>query len=202
MPVRFQLPGHRRDSRRLSSSAADRAKRLASLTYTSRTPLSSSRSSIAAKLRVGFDPELATFLGRIGTGEQVAQRSTPTQRQPNPPAMLRPVMEQVTSLAESPDVAMPPPTMRRVMVEMCRRQHHLGRPDRGAVGQGRRGDLAASTVPPGLLGFIPPPAIAEVTHGLAMRPATDLAATFGADEADPMADLRPVDRVEASAAPA
>ena len=62
-------------------------------------------------------------------------------------------------------------------------------------GQGRRGDLAArrparSAAPRPTSGRHPGAA------RLAVGPAADLAAALGPDEADPVADLRPVDRVE------
>ena len=91
----------------------------------------------------------AISAGRVGAGEQVAQRPSPPQRHPDPPAVLRPVMQQVAPLAERPDVAMPAPTMSRIVVEVRRRQHHLGRPDRRSLGQGRRGDPVAPGDPPG-----------------------------------------------------
>ena len=112
----------------------------------------------------------------------------------NPPSMLWPIMEHVTPLTERPDVAVPASTVGRVVIEMCSRQHGLRRPERRI--RGRRGDLAASAVPPGLFRLIPPATITQMLHGLAMRPATDLAAALGAHEPDPVADLRPVDRVQ------
>ena len=63
--------------------------------------------------------------GRIDAREQVAQSSPPAQGEPDPPAVLGPVMQQVAPLAECLDVAVPPPAVRRVVVEMRRRQHHL-----------------------------------------------------------------------------
>ena len=100
--------------------------------------------------------------------------------------MLWPIVQQVAPLAQGPDVAVPAPTMGRIVIEMRCRQHHLGRPKRRI--QGRRGDLTTSTVPPGLLRLVPPTAIAQMLHGLAMRPAADLTAALGTDEADPVAD--------------
>ena len=46
--------------------------------------------------------------------------------------------------------------------------------------------------------LVPPAAVAQVAYRLAMRPAAGLAAPAGAHEPDPVADLRPVDRVEIS----
>ena len=76
-------------------------------------------------------------LDRVGAGEQVAQGPSSPQRQPDPPPMLGPVVQQMAALAECFDVAMPSPAMGRVMVEMGRRQHDLGRPHRRILGQGR-----------------------------------------------------------------
>ena len=79
----------------------------------------------------------AISAGRVGAGEQVAQCPAPAQRHPNPPAVLRPVMQQVAPLAQRPDVAVPASTVRRVVIEMCSRQHDLGRPERHIAGQAR-----------------------------------------------------------------
>ena len=95
---------------------------------------------------------------------------------------------------ERPDVAMPATTMSWIMIEMCGRQHHLGCPDWCI--RSRRGDPAPSSVAPDLFRLIPPATITQMLHGLAMRPTTDLAMPLGPDEADPVADLRPIDRVE------
>ena len=64
--------------------------------------------------------------------------------------MLGPIVQQMAPLAERLDVAVPPPAMRGVVVEMRRRQHHLGRPARLLLGRGRTGDLAAAAITPGL----------------------------------------------------
>ena len=54
--------------------------------------------------------------------------------------MLGPVVQQVAPLAQRPDVAVPPAAVSGVVVEMRRRQHHLGRPHRLLLGRGRAGD--------------------------------------------------------------
>ena len=77
--------------------------------------------------------------------------------------MLGPVMQQVAPLAERLDVAVPPPAMRGVVVEMCCRQHHLGRPYRLGLGRGRAGDLAAS-IAPALPRLVPRAGIPEMAH--------------------------------------
>src|SRR4051794_28796135 len=93
-------------------------------------------------------------------------------------------------LAERLDVAVPPPAMGRVMVEVGCRQHHPGRPDRRSVpGRGGRGELAALAVPPDPLFLVPPAAVAQMAHHGTMRSAADLAATLGPHEPDPVADL-------------
>ena len=99
----------------------------------------------------------------------------------------------MAALAQGPDVAVPALAMRQVVVEMGRGQHHPGRPDRRIPGRGGRGDLPPAAIPPGLLLLVPPAAVAQVPHRLAMRSATGLAAALGADEPDPVADLLPVD---------
>ena len=110
--------------------------------------------------------------------------------------MLWPVVEQMAPLVHGSDIAVTPPAMGWVMVEMRCRQHDLGRPDRSILGRGRAGGLAASAVAPGLLLLIPPATVVQSLDDLAVRAAAGLAASFGAHEADPAADLRPVDRVE------
>ena len=109
--------------------------------------------------------------------------------------MLGPVMQQMAPLAERLDVAVPAAAVRGVVVEMRRRQHDLGRPARLLLGRGRAGDLAAAAITPGLARLVPPAAIAQMAHHLAVRPPTGLAAALGAHEPHPAADLRPVDRV-------
>ena len=110
--------------------------------------------------------------------------------------MLGPVVQQVASLTQSPDVAVPATAMRGVMVEVGCGQDYLGGPDRRRFRWGRGGDFAASAIAPGLRFLVPPPAVTEMTHGLAVRPTTDLTLTAGTHEPNPMADLRPVNRVE------
>ena len=83
--------------------------------------------------------EFRTLPGKIGAREQVAQRPSPAQGHPNPPAVLRPVMQHMAALAKRPDVAVPPPTVGRVVIEMGGRQHHLGCPDWCILGQGGYG---------------------------------------------------------------
>ena len=97
----------------------------------------------------GTDAEMtdATSAGRVGAGEQIAQSPAPAQSQPDPSPVFRPVMQQMASLAQGADIAVPASTVRRVMIEMRGRQHDLGRPEWRILGQGRRGDLATSTVP-------------------------------------------------------
>ena len=51
--------------------------------------------------------------------------------------MLRAVMQQMAPLAQRSDVAVLAAAMRRVVVEMRRRQHDLGHADRRIFGQGR-----------------------------------------------------------------
>ena len=133
---------------------------------------------------------------RVGAGEQVAQRPSPAQRHPDPPPVLRPIMQQVTPLAERPDVAVPAAAMRRIVVEMRCREHDLGRPHRRVLS--RAGEGALRPLPSRQVCSVsshqrPSP---RWLHNLAMRPAADLAAPLGPDEPDPVADLRPVDRVE------
>jgi hypothetical protein len=51
--------------------------------------------------------------------------------------MLGPIVEQMTPLAERLDVAVPASAVPRVVVEMRRRQHDLGRSARLLLGRGR-----------------------------------------------------------------
>ena len=67
-------------------------------------------------------------------------RPAPPEREPDLAAVLGPVMKQVTPLAQRPHVAVPPAAVAGVVVEMRRRQHHLGRPHRLQLGRGRGGD--------------------------------------------------------------
>ena len=110
--------------------------------------------------------------------------------------MLGPVVQKMAALAERLEIAMTWAAMRRIVVEMCRRQHDLGRPGRHVQGRGGGGDLAALAVPPDPALLVPPAAVAEMLDHPAVRPTARLAAPASADEADPVADLRPVDRIE------
>jgi len=86
---------------------------------------------------------------RIEPREQVAQGPAPAQGEPDPAAVLGPVVQQVAPLAQRPDIAVPPAAVPGVVVEMRRRQHHPGRPHRLLLGRGRRGDRPAPAVAPG-----------------------------------------------------
>ena len=110
--------------------------------------------------------------------------------------MLGPVVQEVAALAERLEIAMPRTAMRRIVVEMGRCQHNLGRPGRRVRGQGGRGDFAALAIAPDTAVLVPPTAVAEMVDSPAVWPAARLAAAAGAHEADPVADLRPVDRIE------
>jgi hypothetical protein len=96
---------------------------------------------------------------RIDAGEQIAEGPPSAQGEPDAAAMLGSVVEQMAPLAERLDVAVSPPAMARVVVEMRRRQHQLGHPHRHSLGQGRAGDLAATPGATDLLGLVPPAAI-------------------------------------------
>ena len=110
--------------------------------------------------------------------------------------MFRPVMQQVASLAECPDIAMPPAAMSRVMVEMgCSEYDPCRSYCRYCHRNGWRYGLAAA-VAPGLAELVPPAAVAEMADDGAVRTAASLAPTGSPLEPDPAADLRPVDRVE------
>ena len=69
----------------------------------------------------------ARLSGWVGPGEQVAKRPAPPQGDPDPPPALGPVVQQVAPLAQGSNVAVLAAAMGRVMVEMRRRQHDLGR---------------------------------------------------------------------------
>ena len=136
-----------------------------------------------------------TGQGGVGAKKQVTQRPPASQRDPDPTPVLGAVVQQVTSLAHRPHIAVSAAAMARIMVEMRCRQHDLGRPHRRALGHGRRGNPPAPAVAPSLLRLVPPSSIAQVFHGCAMGSTTDLAAAACTYEPDPVADLPPVDRV-------
>ena len=126
-------------------------------------------------------PALGVLLSGVGTGEQITQRPPSPQRQPDPAPVLRPVVQQMAPLAQGPDVAVPPPAMGGILVEMCCRQHDLGGPDRHIREQGRRGDPAAPAVAPGLPLLVPPAAVgpggAPWRHAAGHTPGRPLART-------------------------
>ena len=99
--------------------------------------------------------------------------------------MFRAVVEQMTPLAECFQVAMAPPATRGVMIEVSRRQHDTDRSEHLTLGQGRAGGLAATAVAPDAMRLVPPTAVAQVPHRLAMWAAAELAAALGAHEPHP-----------------
>ena len=135
--------------------------------------------------------------GRVGAGEQVPQRPSPAQGEPDPPPVLGPVVQQVAPLAQGPDVAVPPAAMRRIVVEVGRRQHHLGRAHRriSRPGQAR-----------GPCGLCPSRQVCCCSSHQRPSPRWRTIAPCGRPQAwqrplartkrDPVADLLPVDRVE------
>ena len=83
--------------------------------------------------------------------------------------MLGAVVQQMASLAERLDVAMPAPAMRGVVVEMSGRQHDLGRRPRCCwVGAGQGISRPRPSRQVWLSG--PIVIITEMAHHLAMRP--------------------------------
>jgi hypothetical protein len=64
--------------------------------------------------------------GRVGTTKQITQCPSPAQRQPDPLAMLRAVMQQVAALAECLDVAVPTAAMGWVVIKVGCCQYDLG----------------------------------------------------------------------------
>ena len=142
-----------------------------------------------------------SLLGRVGTREQVAQCSSFLERKPDLPTVLEAVVAQMATLAQGLDVTVSAATVRRIVVKVGGCEHHLGHANRHVGRRGRGGDLAVPPVTPDQTGLVPPPAIAQVAHCLAMRPATDLTLAAGAHESDPMAYLGPVDRVEIAQLP-
>src|ERR1700709_2385947 len=96
----------------------------------------------------------------VGSAEQVTQRLPPEQRAPPPPLMLRPVVDQVASLAEGREVGIC--VVRGVVVPVRRSQNHPGPAGEGrdACRRRTRGSPAPPIPPPAGV-RVPPAAIAE-----------------------------------------
>ena len=134
--------------------------------------------------------------GGVWAGEQVSECPPPAKREPDPLAVVRPVVQQVAALTQGSDIAVLATTVCRVMVEMGRGQDDLGGSEKLTFGQGGRGDLTAAAVAPLLPCVVPPATIPQLVHRLTMRPATSLTPAASSHEPNPMAHLRPVNRVE------
>ena len=133
--------------------------------------------------------------GRVGAGEQVAQGPSPAQGEPDPPAVLGPVVQQVAPLAEA-------------LTLRCRRPQWAGSWSRCAAASTTlvvRIGAASAGAGEGTSRPRPSRQVCSCSShqrpsprwrtSLAMRPATGLAAALGTHEPDPVADLRPVDGV-------
>ena len=109
--------------------------------------------------------------------------------------MLMHVMQHVAPLAECLQVR--GGVVPGVMVQMRRREDNPGLAS-GLVqsGQGTQPNFPATVVPPNLACVIPPTAIPEVMHCLAMWSGTMLTTTLGPLESDEVGQLRPVDGVK------
>ncbi len=111
---------------------------------------------------------------------------------------LGPVVQKMAPLAERPDVPVPAAAMRRIMVEVRRREHHPGRPRHLDRGFRRGGDSSAMPIAPDPPRLVPPPSVAEMQDRHSVRPTAHLTAPARPHEAHPLADLGPVDRIEVS----
>ena len=138
----------------------------------------------------------ARLRASVGSGEQSAERAPAPEREPSAPQVFEPVVQQMAALAQGPDVAVPAATMARIMVEMRRRQHDLGRAERLGFGRHGHADPATPAVAPGVLCLVPPAAITQMLHDRTMRSAAGLAAALGPHESNPAAELWPVDGIE------
>ena len=114
--------------------------------------------------------------------------------------MLEPIVKHMAALAERLEVARP--IVRWVMIEVGRRQHHVGGADQHRArwigdikGGGSRQGASLAAAPAALL-LVPPAAIAKMVDDLPVWAAAAFTTALGALEADHRRELRPIDRVK------
>ena len=130
----------------------------------------------------------------VGAEEQIAHGVAAAPGEPTLPAVLHPVVRQMTALAERAQIALC--VMRRVMVAMRRRQHHPGPAQADPLDQiRRRGRPALAIAPVTVVGVLPAP-VRQAGEGDAVRPAAALAAPAGTAEAHGPAERLPVGGIE------
>lgn len=132
---------------------------------------------------------------RVWSAEEVAECFPAEQRRPPTTAVLWPVMDHVTALAEGGEVTVG--VVGGVVVPMRSRQDyprsaHGGQQIDGA-GEARE---PPSPVTPAASLYVPPASVAEVAHHTPVRSSADVAASTSSAEADGDRQLAPVDRVE------
>lgn len=125
--------------------------------------------------------------------EQVPDRPPAKSRPPARPSVLGRVMDHITTLAESRQIAWP--VIARIMIQMGTGQNDAGQPDLTDHDIAHRNSTPRHR-PPALLAGIPPAAIAQMRHPLQMRARAPLAASASPSEPDGSRHLRPVDRIK------
>ncbi len=97
--------------------------------------------------------------------------------------MLLPIVDHVTALAERFEVAFA--IIRRIVIEVSRRQHDFRAPDDDIFARGRMAPQRFSApATPNLRFFIIPPTVAEVLDVLPMRSTTFFAPAFRSFKSD------------------
>ena len=146
-------------------------------------------------------PYLCTPSDGIVAFEEIADGATPKGVPPTPPPMLGSVVHHVTAWTERSEVAPAPPAVGRIVIEMgCREIYrsfcHTNAFERDEYRLATQ--RSAMAIAPGARIAIPPNAVGtgELGSVETMRTPATLATPLGANEADEVGDLGPVDRVE------
>src|SRR5512144_2301561 len=122
---------------------------------------------------ISFYPLEKSSSDPVRTKEQVTQRAAQQIGDSPPRQMMRAVVDQVTALTKTAQVAQP--VVGRIMIEVRRGQHHMRCPHLRDLFQVRPAGDAAAAVAPGVLRRIEPPPIRQAAYGGSMRPAAALA---------------------------
>ena len=130
----------------------------------------------------------------IRTKQQIAERAPQQIRDPPPCEVVRAVVDQMATLAETSEVTWP--IVRWVVIEVRRRKNDTRMPDAGCLLEVRPAGGPTAAIAPGARGGVIPAAVGQAANCRPVRPPACLTAAAGALEPYLPADLWPVDRVE------
>jgi hypothetical protein len=130
----------------------------------------------------------------IAAQEQISGGIATPVGHPALSAMIRPVVQNVATLAKALEIAQP--VVGRIVIQMRGSQHDACAASRDQRQQIRPACLSPAAVAPRLLDGIEPPPIRETADQLGMRSATALTLATGTFKPHPMAEFFPVRRIK------